>query len=430
MRPYLVFICLIAALQLPSATIDAQEWTRFRGPNGTGASDAGTIPVKWTEADYNWKSKLPGLGHSSPAIWGDKVFLLSADPDTATRYMLCYSAADGSQIWKREYKSEQHHLHTRSSYASSSPAVDADHVYVGWSTPSETTFKAFNHDGTEAWSLNLGRWVSQHGFGASPIVYEDLVILHNSQQANQLKEGEKPGDSFMMAFKRDTGKEAWRTPLVSMNVCYSVPFIHTPAGGADELIGISTGNGVFSLDPKTGAKNWAVEGVFSMRTVGSPIAAGGHIFGSTGSGRYSGNYVAAIKPGKQPRVAYELKNSATFKAPYVPSLLAKDDAIFCLYDRGFAACFDAPTGKIHWLERTEAAFSGSPIRVRDRIYCIDEDGVVWVIAADEEKYTLLAKNDLGEPSRSTPAISGGKMFLRTYSHLICVGGKQAVALAR
>ncbi|MDA1053326.1 MAG: PQQ-binding-like beta-propeller repeat protein [Planctomycetota bacterium] len=430
MRPLLALACLTSALQLAAAPVDAQEWTRFRGPNGTGVSEATTIPAKWTAADYNWKVELPGLGHSSPAIWGDKVFLLSADPDTATRYMLCYSTTDGSLVWRRDFNSEPHHLHTRSSYASSSPAVDAEHVYVGWSTPAETTFKAFNHDGSEAWSLNLGRWQSQHGFGASPILYEDLVILHNSQQANQLKEGEKPGDSFMMAFKRDTGKEVWRVPLVSMNVCYSVPFIYTPEGGADELVCISTGNGVFSLDPKTGEKNWALEGVFSMRTVGSPITAGGHIFGTTGSGKYSENYVAAIKPGKQPEVAYELKNSGTFKAPYVPSLIAKGDAVFCLYDQGFAACFDAPTGKVHWLKRTEAAFSGSPIRIRDRIFCLDEDGVVWVIAADEKEYRLLAKNDLGEPSRSTLAVSGGKLFVRTYSHLFCVGGKETVALAR
>ena len=203
------------------------------------------FPVKWTEADYNWKVELPGLGHSSPAIWGDKVFLLSADPDTATRYMLCYSATDGSLDLETRVQIRAASFAYTQQLCFVFASVDEDHVYVGWSTPAETTFKAFNHDGTEAWSLNLGRWVSQHGFGASPILYEDLVILHNSQQANELKDGEKPGDSFMMAFKRDTGKEVWRVPLVSVNVCYSVPFIYTPEGGADELVCISTGNGVF-----------------------------------------------------------------------------------------------------------------------------------------------------------------------------------------
>ena len=423
MRSIVVSTCLVASLIATTSTF-AQEWARFRGPNGTGFSRAQTIPTTWTEKDYNWKVKLPGgSGHSSPVVWGDKVFVLSADPRDATRYMLCYDATNGAQLWQREYKSTSHHLNGRSSFASCTPAVDADHVYIGWSTPKETTLKAFDHEGSEVWSLDLGRWVSQHGFGASPILFEDLVILHNSQQANQLDPGVKPGDSAMMAFDRRTGKEIWRTPLVSVNVCYSVPFLYEPANGPIELVCTSTGNGIFSLDPKTGKKNWSVEGVFSMRTVGSPISAGGHIFGSTGSGAYAANYVVAIKPGKQAEVVFKLKNSSKFKAPYVPSLIAKGDSVFMLYDRGFASCVDATSGEIRWSERTGAAFSGSPILVQDRIYCLDEDGVVWVIAADEKELRVLGKNPLGEPSRSVPAVSGGRMFLRTYSHLISVGGK-------
>lgn len=422
MRSIVAFAFLVASL-IATTSASAQEWARFRGPNGTGISQAKSIPTTWTEKDYNWKVALPGgTGHSSPVVWGDKVFLLSADPDNATRYMLCYDATNGKQLWQREYKSTPHHLHLRSSFASSTPAVDADQVYIGWSTPTETTLKAFRHDGSEVWSLDLGRWVSQHGFGASPILFEDLVILHNSQQAKQLKADEKPGDSAMMAFDRRTGKEVWRTPLVSENVCYSVPFLYEPADGPVELVCTSTGNGMFSLDPKTGKKNWSVEGVFTMRTVGSPILAGGHIFGSTGSGAYAQNYVVAIKPGKQAEVAFRLENSSKFKAPYVPSLIAKDNSVFMLYDRGFASCVDATTGEVRWTGRTGADFSGSPIRVLDRIYCIDEEGVVWVIAADEKELRVLAKNPLGEPSRSVPAVSGGRMFLRTYSHLISVGG--------
>ena len=423
MRSIVVSSCLIASLIAATSTF-AQEWTRFRGPNGTGISQARTIPTTWTEQDYNWKVKLPGgSGHSSPVVWGDKVFVLSADPQDATRYMLCYDATNGKQLWQRKYKSTTHHLHVLSSFASSTPAVDADHVYVGWSTPKETTLKAFDHQGSEVWSLDLGRWVSQHGFGTSPILFEDMVILHNSQQAARLDPGVAPGDSAMMAFDRRTGKEIWRTPLVSINVCYSVPFLYEPADGPIELVCISTGNGVFSLDPKTGKKNWSVEGVFSMRTVGSPIYAGGHIFGSTGSGAFANNYVAAIKPGKQAEVVYQLKNSSEFKAPYVPSMLAKGDSVFMLYDRGFASCVDATSGEIRWCERTGATFFCSPILVQDRIYCTDEDGVVWVIAADTDELRVLGKNPLGEPSRSVPAVSGGRMFLRTYSHLISVGGK-------
>ncbi len=421
MRSIVAFLWFVSALLL-ATTLNAQEWTRFRGPNGTGLSECRTIPVRWTDQSYDWQVELPGLGHSSPVVWGDKVFVLSADGGNATRYVLCYSAASGSKLWMRQYKSTTHRLHVRSSYASCTPAVDAEHVYVAWSTPQETTLQAWDHAGNEVWSLNLGRWVGSHGFGTSPILYEDMVILHNSQQANQLKPGQQPGDSFMMAFDRRNGTELWRTPLVSTRVCYSVPFVYQPEDGPPELVCTSTGNGVFSLDPHTGKENWSID-VIRMRTVASPIFAGGHVFGNTGSGAYAGNYVVAVKPGRQPTLAYELKNSGQFKAPYVTCLIAKGDKVFLLYDRGFASCIDAPTGETHWFVRTGATFAGSPVLVGDRIYCIDEDGVVWVIAADQHEYRLLAKNPLGESSRSTPAVSGGKMFLRTYSHLFCIGDK-------
>ena len=186
-------IALSLACLVQFASAQEAQWTRFRGPNGTGVSECGTIPVQWTEADYRWKCKLPGMGHGSPVVWGDKVFLMSGDPEKATRYVLCYDATDGRQLWKRVFASHPHHLHPRSSYASCTPAVDEERVYAGWSTPEETLLKAFDHNGKEVWSVDLGRWQSQHGFGTSPIVYKDLVILHNSQQANQLDEGEKRG---------------------------------------------------------------------------------------------------------------------------------------------------------------------------------------------------------------------------------------------
>lgn len=424
MRQLVLLAFVVFATQL-----SAQEWTRFRGPNGTGVARSASVPLKWSEKDYNWKADLPGIGHSSPVLWGDKIFLLSADPESATRYVLCYDTKSGQQNWMRTFKSKTHHLHVRSSFASSTPAVDADRVYVAWSTPEETLLKAFDHAGEDVWSLDLGRWQSMHGFGTSPIVYQDLVILHNSQQADQLDPGEKPGESSMMAFDRVTGKQQWQTPLRSAVVCYSVPFIYQPPnGGEPELVCTSTGNGMFSLNPLTGKENWSLNELFKMRTVASPILAGGLIFGSTGSGSYSGNYVVAVRPGKTPELAYELSSKSKFKAPYVPCYLAKDDMIFFVYDRGYVGCVDAASGKVHYLERigsdstgAPANFSGSPILVDDRIYVIDEDGVVFVIAADKT-FQVLAQNPLGDASRATPAVAGGQMFLRTYSHLISIGG--------
>ncbi|MFV1966052.1 MAG: PQQ-binding-like beta-propeller repeat protein [Pirellulaceae bacterium] len=416
------FTVFLFAMLVVAPWMPAQEWTRFRGPNGTGVSDDPTIPVQWTEKDYCWKAELPGVGHSSPVVWGDRVFLLSGDPDKATRYVLCYRATDGKLLWSKTFASQTHRLHVRSSYASSTPTVDADRVYVAWGTPGNVTLKAFDHEGGEVWSRDLGRWVGQHGFGTSPILYENMVILHNSQQADQLDPGDQPGQSTMLALDRRTGEDVWQTPLKTIRVCYSVPFFRKSSDGSTEMVCTSTGAGVFGLDPLTGRMKWSID-VFKMRVVNSPIEAAGLIFTSNGSGGYSSNFAIAVKPGPDPQLAYTLKNSSTFKAPYVTCLLPMDRWVFAIYDRGYVSCIDAATGEVQWLERIRAAFNASPVRVRDKIYCMDEEGTVWVLAANPEKLRVLAKNPLGEPSRSTPAISEGRMFLRTYSHLICVSGK-------
>ena len=418
MKKTLSMVAVLALAAAPAGDALGQQWTRFRGPNGSGESEATTIPAEFAEKDFNWKTKLPGVGNSSPVVWGDKIFLLSADPENATRYVLCLSTETGKILWQRDFPSSPHHLHARSSYASCTPAVDAEQVYVAWSTPSETTFKAFTHEGKEVWSLDLGRWVSQHGFVASPIVYDDLVILFNSQQAAQLDPGESPGESHMMAFDRRTGKMRWKTPRVSVNVCYSVPFIYRGADGKDQLICTSTGDGFFSLDPRTGEENWKIGDAFTMRTVSSPTLVDGLIFGSTGKGGFAGNYVVAVRPEPKPEIAYQV----TRHAPYVPCIVGRDNLAFLFFDAGIVSCIEAATGEEHWRERIGGNFSGSPVRVADKVYCVDDEGAVIVLAADKE-FKLIAKNPLGEGSRSTPAVADGRMYLRTYSHLISVGGK-------
>lgn len=347
---------------------------------------------------------------------------MSADSSNATRYVVCLHAVSGKQLWAKSYESTSHHLHSRSTYASCTPAVDGQHVYAAWATPEQVLLKAFDHDGNEVWTRDLGTWQSQHGFGTSPIIYKDTVILHNSQQADKLDPGQKAGISMMMAFDSRTGETRWATKLMSRNVCYSLPFVRSGDDGRDELVCSSTGNGVFALDAGTGEKRWEHnDGLFKMRTVSSPIEAGGLIFGSNGSGGYSSNYIVAVKPGADGGLVYSLKNSSKLKAPYVPCLISDGDLVFALYDKGFASCFDAKSGEIHWTVRTGAAFSGSPIRVGDRLFAISEDGVVWVIAAADE-YKVLGKSSLGEDSKATPAVANGRIYLRTDTHVICVGG--------
>ena len=410
-------VCLIA---LSFQVARAEEWSRFHGPNGQGQSDT-RLPVKWTEADYNWRVELPGLGHGSPVVWGDKVFVHSAHPESAERYLVAVNAADGKIAWQRSFKSDPYSIHTRSSFASCTPAVDEQAVYLTWATPEKVTVMAFTHQGETLWEADLGRYVSMHGFGTSPMVYQDLVIISNQQQSEKVDPGVEPGKSALVALNKRTGEVAWQLPRGSSVAAYGVPCVYQGADGKDQLIVPNSANGIYSVEPLTGELNWEID-VFTMRTVSSPTIAAGLIFGSTGSGG-GGNYVVAVRPGTaeaKPEIAYKVERAA----PYVPTLVAAGDLVFMFSDKGVVACIDAATGKEHWQKRIGGGFSGSPVRAGEAIYCIREDGVVIVIAASPE-FQLLGENPLGEDSRSTPAISGGRMYLRTYSHLISLGGKSS-----
>jgi outer membrane protein assembly factor BamB len=411
----LTLVPLIAAIFC--APSSAQEWTRFRGPNGTGVSHAESIPVRFTEADYRWRTQLPGKGHASPVVWGDKVFLLSGEPASAVRYVLCLDARDGHILWQRTYDSTFHQLHPRNTFASSTPAVDEHRVYVAWSTPDQVTIRALDHAGHEVWMRDLGTWTSQHGFGTSPILYQDLVIVFNSQQVEQLDPGQKPGASQMIALDRETGEVRWSQPRTSTRVCYSTPCIYQPQQGPAELICCSTGDGIFSLDPRTGKPNWSLT-VFEMRTVASPIVVGDLVLASNGAGGFSDNYLVAVRAGTSPAEVYRVR-----KAAYVATPVAYGDLVFTFFDAGFVKCFEAASGQEVWNKRVSPGFSGSPVLVRDKLYCIDDRGDVFVLAASRE-FQELARNPLGEPSRATPAVSGGRMFLRTESQLFCLGGHE------
>lgn len=411
------FLAVFASVLFVLQSASAQEWTRFHGPNGQGVSSLKSFPAEWSEENIVFKAELPGIGHSSPVLWGEKVFLLSADPETAERYVLCLDANSGKILWQHDYKSVTHKLHLRSSYASCTPVVDEDIVIFAWSDPQHTWVKAYSHDGNQLWTKDLGTWASQHGFGTSPVIYKNKILLNASQANNKLPEGIDPGESYFYAFEKESGEIIWKTPRGTASASYSVPAIYKGVNG-DEIICSNTVDGMYSLNPETGEENWAVK-AFDKRTVSSPLFSGGHIFGSTGSGG-GGNYVAAIRPGKEPVVSYKLDRSA----PYVPTSVCLDELMFCFYDKGILSCLDTKTGEVYYQKRLDCAFSGSAIRVGGKLFCVDEEGIVHVIAASKE-FKVLAKNPLGEDCRSTPAVSGGRMYIRTYSQLICVGAKKS-----
>ena len=416
MRCLSLALLILAVFAAQSA---AQEWTRFRGPNGMGESETTTIPAGWTDATDNWKITLPGKGHSSPVLWGEKIFLLSADPETAERYVLCINAADGKQIWRRSYPGVKHHLHANSSFASSTPACDANQIYVAWSDPEFTRLMALDHDGNEKWTINLGPWVSQHGFGSSPMLYQDLIVVNCSQEDSKGTDPRLPKESFIVAVERDSGKIRWRRERKIESASYSVPCVRKNEKGQDELLCCTQAEGIFALDPKTGNENWSLPTAFTMRTVSSPLPLGGLIFGSTGKGA-GGHYVVAMRPGAEPKVEYEIRRDA----PYVPTPVAKGELLFLFEDRlGHVTCINIADGKIVWTKpRVASAFFGSPVRAGDKLFCVDNQGTVICLAA-EPQFKELGRTPLGEECRSTPAIANGRMYVRTISHLQCVGGK-------
>jgi outer membrane protein assembly factor BamB len=239
------------------------------------------------------------------------------------------------------------------------------------------------------------------------------VILSVMQRKPEGAE-DQPETSRIVALDRQTGEIRWSTPRRSEVVSYSVPCIYEPPGLPPQLICCSTSHGICSLDPRTGDENWSRE-VFSMRTVSSPIVAGDYLVGTTGSGG-GGNYVVVLKPGDEPQVAYEVRK----QAPYVPTPVAQGPLLFLWSDKGIVTCLRTADGSQVWQERVGGNYSGSPVLIGDRLLCIDEDGVVVVLAAAEQ-FQLLGKTPLGEASRSTPAAANGQLLLRTYSHLYSVG---------
>ncbi len=393
----------------------AQEWTRFRGPNGTGVSSCTTVPVTWTEGDCAWKVTLPGTGHSSPVVWGEKLFLTCTDRRTAQRTVLCLRTDKGALLWRRDYASHFHRQHRDNSFAASTPAVDAEGVYIAWTTPGEVTVLALDHRGQQRWRRNLGPFESKYGGCMSPVVVEDLVVLANDQR----------GASFLIALDRGTGETRWKVKRRGGPTAYATPCLSTPRAGAAELIFVNTTHGVTGVDPRTGAVRWELSGLArkpeNERPVSSPVIAAESVivtYGMFGKG----SQAFAVLPGSagvKPAIVHRFEG----RTPYVPTPIVVGDRLILWHDTGLVSCYRTGTFDLLWRGRAPGSFYGSPVCVGGRLYCTSKRGEVIVLGCGDS-FELLGRTPLGERSYATPAISGGRMYLRTVSSLISVGGEQ------
>ena len=407
----------LASLCLWAGALHAQEWTRFRGPNGTGISDAKGIPATWTEKDIRWKVKLPGIGHAQPVFWDEKIFVSSSND--SERLLSCHSTRDGSVVWVKKFSSGKYRTHNLNNFASSTPAVDEERVYAAISHPDNVALIAFSHAGKEVWRYDLGEFKGQHGFGTSPMVSGELVIISNEIAP---KGGSSEG-CYVVALDRKTGKERWKTPRRNGGkAAYGTPCLYTDANGAQQFLFTSLAHGIYALDVKTGDPLWDAN-VFDKRSVSSPVVADGVILGSCGSGG-GGNFVVAVRPGgsgdvKDTHVAYSVRSSA----PYVPTPLAKNGRVYLWSDKGgIVTCIEAKSGKVVWRERIGGTYYSSPIWVDGKIFCVSTDGEVVVIRGDSDELEILGRNQLGETCHTAPAVAGGLLYLRTESHLYAIGG--------
>lgn len=405
---------------LTSASAD--HWPRFMGPNGTGTAAAKNIPARWDDKQgILWKVALPGIGNSSPVIWGKRLFLHSSKEDGTERSLHCFNTDDGKLLWTRSVPATKVRTHAKNSMASSTPTTDGERVYVLFWDSKEISLHAFDFDGKPVWKQGLGAFVSragkgndeknQHGAGASPMVHGGKIFLNNDQT----------GSAELLALDAKTGKVLWKAQREAFRTCYSTPFILEKQGQAPELI-VSSTAGVTSYEPNTGKVHWdwkwtTFEGM-PLRTVGAPLLSNGLVIATSGDGS-GARHAVAIQPGTQPQLVWEEKRRIF---PYVPCVLTLGEHLFSVQDQtGTAQCHVAKTGREVWSERLGGGpVSASPVLIDGKVYVLTETGKVFVYAA-ADKFDLLGKNDMGEGVIATPAVADGKLFIRGHKHLFCIG---------
>jgi len=388
---------------------DSSTWSRFRGPNGSGVCDLYEFPTEIGAESIAWHISLEGSGHASPVAQNGRIFVASANGETGQQILAAYSTQGANLMWRQSLPGKVFPKHAFNSFASSTPALDGDRVYYAWATPENLRIVAMRQEtGEIIWNKDLGPFVSQHGFGASPIVYGDMVILPNEQD----------GESFIIALDRETGAVRWKTPRKSEKAAYSTPTILTLAGAKDQLILTSWAHGVASLDPQSGSPLWELP-VFHNRTVGSPLVVGDLIVASSGEGGI-GREMFVVRAGipetrRKPEIHYEIRGSL----PYVTTPVAYKGFLYLLFDKGIIICQHLKNGNIVWKERIPGEYFSSPLVLGGKLYCLSRSGTL-VILSTGEKYRLLGQHEFGESTHATPAVADGLLFVRTLSHLFAI----------
>jgi outer membrane protein assembly factor BamB len=393
-----------------TTSVLAADWPAWRGPTGDGhAAEGQQLPVKWSEGEnLVWKAAVRGRGHGSPIVIGNLVLLATADVDTEEQLVLCFDRATGKPLW--EAVVHRGNLNTKghkiSSQASSDVVSDGERLFVNFLNNEAIFTTALDLNGKQLWQRRVCDFQVHQGFGSSPVVYQNIVLVSADHR----------GGGKMSGLNKITGEIVWqqdRPPVAN----YASPGIVTAAGKVQAVL--AGCNKVESFDPLTGTKFWSIDGS-TEETVVTAVTDGSRVF--LGGG-YPKSHTMALEADGSGKIAWE-----NVTKTYVPSMLVKNGHVFAVGDAGRAVCWKSATGEELWNEKVDREFYGSPVMAGSRIYVTSKGGITSVFEATPEKFALLGQNQLGDECFSTPAICDNRIYLRSaktnptrQEYLWCVG---------
>ena len=397
MKPFRMILLAIGYFSVGTLCGASGDWPGWRGPTADGHAESGQrVPVRWTEGEnIIWKAALPGRGHASPTVVDDRIFIPTAEEDTEVQAVICLDRKSGRPLWRTDVHRGGFTTkgHKRKSHASSSIAWDGERMFVNFMSGEAVHTSALDADGKLLWQTKITDYITHQGYGSSPFVHKSLVLVT----------ADNKGGGAVAGLDRKTGEIVWKVDRPKLPN-YPSPVVYR-VEGRDQLF-LSGCDRVTSLDPMTGGQLWEIE-ESTTECVVTMVTDGARVF--TGGG-YPRNHTVAVMADGSGRVAWHNTTRV-----YVPSMLVKDGHLFATTDSGIAVCWNSETGQERWKERLGGDFFASPVMLDGRIYATNIRGKTFVFEAGPERFKLLAENQLGYESYSSPVICGDRIYLRVAS---------------
>ncbi|MCH2399368.1 MAG: PQQ-binding-like beta-propeller repeat protein [Pirellulales bacterium] len=388
--------------------VEADNWARWRGPQGSAVSAETGIPLQWDQdRNIRWKTAIPGEGSSSPIVWNDRVFLTSAEDEGCRRWLHCLDLPSGRIIWSAQVEHDWPELTSAlTGHAAATPTTDGQRVFTWFGNAG---LSCHDFAGRQVWRRDLGVFESELGLASSPVLVGERLILVCDHDGTRFKSF----DSFLIALDPQTGQTLWKTPRAGLLRSWSTPIAVESA--QEKILIVNAQDQLRAYDLIHGRQQWSVAGMTPWVTP-SPVVSGGLIFASSGRD----GPALAVKPGgrgdvTETHVAWKQSRGA----PYVCSPIVYQGYLYLLNESGIITCLKARSGALQYRQRLGGKFYASPVAAENRLYLTDELGVTWVIGAGAS-FRLLAKNRLASGCLASPAISAGCLLLRSRDHLFCV----------